>query len=156
VSAIAKLIWATPVYLSVAWTLLISYQLFTEAAVKTVVSGLGFLFPSAGFWLASRVDMIIFIYAFAWVFVLSSVIPSAILGKERSVLVQFFVCLTLTLTAFIVIDVLDNVGGPLLSQLRGATFLFGNQLFAVFYLSLPYVVMFAIDWRAKKTRQETG
>jgi hypothetical protein len=150
----AKLIWATPVYLSVAWALMITYQLFTEAAVKTIVSGISFLFPSAGLWLTSRVDMIIFITAFAWVFVLSSAIPSAILGKERGVVVQFSVCLILTFTAFIILDTLENLGGPLINHLRGATFLFGNPLFAVLYLSLPYMLMLAIDWHAKKKQSE--
>jgi hypothetical protein len=154
VDTIAKLIWATPVYLSIAWTLMISYQLFTEAAVKTIVSGIGFLFPPAGSWLDSRINMIIFIYAFAWVFLLSSAIPCAILGKKRSVLVQFFVCLTLTFTAFIILDVIENMGGPLINQLREAAFLFNNQLFTVLYLSLPYIVMFAIDWRAKKKQKQ--
>jgi len=150
----AKLIWATPVYLSVAWTLMISYQLFTEAAVKTIVSNVGLVFPSASFWLGSRVDMIIFIYAFAWVFVLSSAIPSVILGKERSILVQFFVCLTLTFFSFIILDALENVGGPLINQLRGVAFLFDNPIFAALYLSLPYILMFTIDWRAKKKQKQ--
>lgn len=150
----AKMIWATPVYLSVAWTLMISYQLFTEAAVKTVVSGIGFLFPSAGFWLASRVDMIIFVYAFSWVFLLSSAIPSVILGKERGILLQFFVCLILTFTAFIILDTIENMGGPLINQLRGATFLFSNPIFATLYLSLPYILMFTIDWRVKKKQKQ--
>ena len=149
-----KMIWVTPVYLSDAWTLMISYQLFTETAVKTIVSGIGFLFPSASFWLDSRVDMIIFIYAFAWVFLLSSAIPSAILGKERGVLVQFFVCLTLTFTAFIVLDILENVSGPLINQLRGAAGLFSNPIFASLYLSLPYILMFTIDWRARKKQKQ--
>jgi len=154
VASMVKTIWVTPVYLSVAWSLMISYQLFTEAAVKTIVSSIGFLFPSAGLWLSSRVDMIIFIYAFAWVFVLSSVIPSVILGKERSILVQFFVCLTLTFTAFIILDALENLGGPLINQLRGAAFLFDNPIFAALYLSLPYIIMFTIDWRAKKKQKQ--
>jgi hypothetical protein len=150
----AKLIWATPVYLSVAWALMISYQLFTETAVKTLVSSLGLVFPAAGFWLNSRIDMIVVINAFAWVFVLSSVIPSIILGKERSILVQFFVCLTLTIVSFVILDAIQNVGGPLLNQLQGAAFLFSNTFFAVLYLALPYIAMLAIDWRMKKRQKK--
>jgi len=150
----AKLIWATPVYLSVAWALMISYQLFTETAVTTIVSNLDLVFPTVGAWLLSRVDMIVVINAFAWVFVLSSVIPSVILGKERSILVQFFVCLILTVVSFVILDAIQTVGGPLLEQLQGAAFLFNNILFAVVYLVLPYIAMFAIDWQLKK-RQKT-
>jgi hypothetical protein len=74
--------------------------------------------PAAGSWLFSRRDTLVFIYAFAWVFVLSSVIPSVILGKERSVLIQFFVCLTLTLVSLLIRDTLIAYGmGGSLDQL---------------------------------------
>ncbi|MEM2099589.1 MAG: hypothetical protein QXU99_07640 [Candidatus Bathyarchaeia archaeon] len=148
-----KLIWATPIYLSVAWALMISYQLFTETAVKTLVANIGLVFPTVGFWLSSRIDMIVLIDAFAWVFVLSSVIPTIILGKERSILVQFFVCMLLTLISFIILDAIQSTGGPLMHQLKGAAFLFNNPIFAVMYLALPYIAMFVIDWQMKKRQK---
>src|SRR4030042_6298729 len=95
----------TPAYLSIAWTLMISYQLFTETAVKTVTREMVVLWPQIGDWMNSRVDVIVFIYAFSWVFVLSSVIPSLILGKERGALVQFVIVLALTFTTLIIQDV---------------------------------------------------
>ena len=150
----AKLIWATPVYLSVAWALMISYQLFTATAVETVVNNVDLVFPAIGEWLSYRIDMIVVINAFAWVFVLSSVIPSLILGKERSILVQFFVCLILTVVSFVILDTIQTMGGPLLEQLQGAAFLFNNIIFAVLYLLLPYIAMFAIDWRLKKRQKK--
>jgi hypothetical protein len=149
-----KLIWVTPVYLSVAWALMISYQLFTEAAVKTIVASIGLVFPSASFWLTSRIDMIVVINAFAWVFVLSSVIPSIILGKERGVLVQFFVCLILTVVSFVILDTIQSVGGTSFEPLQGAAFLFNNLFFAVLYLALPYIAMVAIDWYVKKRQKK--
>jgi hypothetical protein len=82
--------------------------------------------------------MMVFIYAFAWVFVLSSAIPSVILGKERSVLVQFFVCLTLTLIAFLVLDALTAYGGRLIDQLLSLAVVFDNPFLAIFYLLIPY------------------
>ncbi|MCW4010916.1 MAG: hypothetical protein NWF05_09905 [Candidatus Bathyarchaeota archaeon] len=143
----------TPMYLSVAWTLMVSYQLFTETAVTSVLGQIDLYLPAASVWLASRADMIVFIYAFAWVFVLSSVIPSAILGKERSVLVQFFVCLTLTLSAFVLLDVLKNYAGNPLEQLLSYSFLFSNPVIAVLYLSVPYVFMLGIDLRGRNKRK---
>jgi hypothetical protein len=66
-----------PLYISVAWTLMISYQLFTQTAVVTVVTSISTFWPSAiSAWLYARVETIVFIHAFAWIFVLSSVIPS--------------------------------------------------------------------------------
>jgi len=153
-AAVGKLIWATPFYLSLAWALMISYQLFTETAVKTIVSNLGLVLPVAGFWLTSRIDMIVVINAFAWVFVLSSVLPSLILGKERSILVQFFVCLILTVVSFIILDAIQNVGGPMLDQLQGAAFLFNNAFFAILYLALPYIAMVGLDWFLKKRQKK--
>ena len=148
-----KAIWATPVYLSVAWALMISYQLFTKTAVETVVANIGFVFPGVGLWLSSRIDLIIIINAFAWVFVLSSVIPSIILGKERGVLVQFFVCMILTVVSYLILDAIQTV--DVLKQLIGASFLFSNLFFAVLYLSLPYIAMVAIDWYVKKRKEQS-
>ncbi len=79
-----KSVYITPLYLSVAWTLMISYQLFTQTAVTTVVESLYVSWPAVGRWLLSRLDMIVFICAFAWVFVLSSVVPPLILGKTAA------------------------------------------------------------------------
>ena len=83
-SSLVKAALMTPAYLSVAWVLMVSYQIFTQTAVETVVTSLNLYFPTVGAWLLLRMDMIVFIYAFAWVFVLSSIIPTLILGKERS------------------------------------------------------------------------
>jgi len=38
----------TPLYISTAWTLMISYQLFTETAVNSVVQKIDMLWPSIG------------------------------------------------------------------------------------------------------------
>lgn len=145
-----KAVFITPLYISVAWTLMISYQLFTETAVSNIVTQLNTFIPTVGLWLASRVDIVVFVYAFAWTFVLSSVIPSLLLGKERSVLVQFFVCLTLTLLAFVLLDVLQNYAGTSLAQLLSFSFLFSNPLIAGLYLALPYIVMLSLDVRARR------
>ena len=149
-ATLGKAVYITPLYLSVAWTLMISYQLFTETAVTTVVTQLNTVVPTVGFWLAARVDMVVFVYAFAWTFVLSSVIPSLLLGKERGVLVQFFVCLTLTFLAFALLDVLQNYAGTSLAQLLSFSFLFNNPILAGLYLALPYIVMIGLDVRSRR------
>lgn len=77
----------TPLYVSVAWTMMVTYQIFTQTAVSTVLNSFNGLWPATGEWLLLRIDMVIFIHAFAWVFVLSSAIPSLLLGKKRSILV---------------------------------------------------------------------
>ena len=132
----------TPLYLSVAWTLMISYQLFTQTAVETIIEHIATLYPWAGAWFASRTDMIVFIYAFSWVFVLSSVIPSIILGKERSVIVQFLVTLILTLIAFLIQD-------ALIATISGLASLFLNTGTAIVYLVIPYLLMLIFDVYSK-------
>ena len=158
-ATLGKAVFVTPLYLSVAWTLMISYQLFTETAVTTLVTQIDTFLPSIGFWLASRVDMVVFIYAFAWTFVLSSVIPALLLGKERGVLVQFFVCLTLTFLAFILLDLMEIYAGTSLAQLLSFAFVFSNPILATLYLALPYVVMIGLDVRSRrkcKAKKKTG
>ncbi len=143
----------TPIYLSVSWVLMTSYQLFTETAVATIVSNINASWPAVGLWLSSKQDMIVFIYAFAWVFILSSVIPSVILGKERNVLVQFTVCLILTFSAFLLADALTHVGGGPLITIFSLSFLFTNPLFAVIYLSFPYIFMISMDFYCREKRE---
>ena len=140
----------TPLYVSVAWTVMVTYQIFTQTAVSTVLNSFNVLWPAAGEWLLLRMDMIIFVHAFAWVFVLSSVIPSLLLGKKRSVLVQFFVCLTLALVAFVIQDSMSVYLSGQSQVLPGVAFLLGNPLLAVVYLSVPYLFMVTIDIRARR------
>lgn len=151
-----KAVFITPLYLSVAWTLMISYQLFTETAVTTLVTQINGVIPSIGFWLTSRVDLIVVFYSFAWVFVLSSVIPSLLLGKERGVLVQFFVCLTLTFLAFVLLDILELYAGTSLAQLLSFAFIFSNPILAAIYLALPYIVMIGLDVRSRRKKKAAG
>jgi hypothetical protein len=146
---------ATPLYISVAWTLMVSYQFFTQTAVTTVITNLNMFWPSLASWLAYRMDILIFVYSFAWVFVLSSVIPSVLLGKERSVLIQFFVCLTLTFVAFTIQDVLIAYGGGTTEQFFGLAALFYNPILAVIYLLMPYLLMLMIDIRARRKRKKS-
>lgn len=108
--------------------------------------------PSIGAWLASRLDMIVFIHSFAWIFLLSSAIPSVILGKERSVLVQFGACLVLTFSAFLIQDALADSNGTL-DQILGLAPIFQNPLLAVAYLSLPYLLMIGFDISGKHKKQ---
>jgi len=142
----------TPLYISVAWVLMTSYQLFTETTVKSVTTYINMYLPTIGAWLASRLDMIVFIHSFAWIFLLASVIPSLILGKERGVIVQFGVCLTLTFLAFVIQDVVTGPSGAL-DQILGLTPLFENPLLATIYLSLPYLLMLGFDIRGKRKRK---
>ncbi len=144
----------TPLYISVAWTLMTSYQLFTETTVTSVTHFIQAYLPQVGLWLTARLDMVVFIHSFAWIFLLSSVIPSTLLGKERSVLMQFSVCLILAFLANIVQYALVDMGNGALDQILGLAPLFENPAIATAYLSMPYLMMLGLDMRNKHKRQE--
>jgi len=145
----------TPLYLSVSWVLTVSYQLFTDTAVKTVAIHVNLLSPAAGAWLNSNIGTIVFVYAFTWIFVLSSVIPSVILGKERSVLIQYFVCLIIAFLAISVKELLLAYGGIQFQELlSGATFL-NNPILAGIYLMIPYLVMIGVDIRSRRKKNQS-
>jgi signal transduction histidine kinase len=143
-----------PLYISIAWILMISYQLFTQTAVTTLISYVSIFLPQIGNWLSLRTDMIVFVYSFAWIFVLSSVIPSAILGRERSVLIQFFMCLTLTLVAFVVQDTLSIYGGEFAEHLSRLAIVFHNPFLAIGYLLIPYLVMLMLDIGSRREGEQ--
>jgi len=140
----------TPLYLSGSWILTISYQLLTHTAVTTIASNIAFLWPSASIWLYANIETIAFVYAFTWIFVLSSVIPSAIIGKERSFVAQYVVVLVLSLLAFFMPDILSTTAGIDINQALTSVALFQNIAIAIVYLSAPYLFMIGIDWRAKR------
>lgn len=150
----AKAVWVAPLYLSVAWTLMITYQIFTQTAVSTLVTNVNTIVPSVGLWLTSRIDLVVFVYGFAWVFILSSAIPGIILGKERGVLAQFFLCLTLTFLAVVMVDILESYAELSMSQLLGFSYFFNNLVVASLYLIIPYVLMVALDIRSRTLNKQ--
>ena len=144
-----------PLYISLAWSLIISYQLFTQTAVYSIVHFFSIVSPSTGEFIISRISTVVFIHAFAWIFVLSSVIPSIILGKGRSVLLQFFLCLTITLVAISVEDIFTLfMGTQATAQVQNAASVFRNPLAAGMYLSAPYLIMLYLDLRERRKHTE--
>ena len=130
-----------------------SYQLFTKITVDSITIFIGNYLPIIGAWMASRLDLIVFIHSFAWIFLLSSFIPSVLLGKQRGVLVQFTLCLTLALLANIIQGaVIDASNGPL-DQIFGLGTLLRNPLLAASYMSLPYLLMAWFDIHGKRQKQ---
>ncbi len=143
-----------PIYLGVSWVLTVTYQLFTDTAAKSISSNISLISPNVGSWLNSNIQTIVFVYAFTWIFVLSSVIPSAILGKQRSTLIQYAVVLTLTLIAFFMADILQTIAGIRIEQVLGAATLLENPIVAGFYLSAPFLFMISLDIHSKKKQTQ--
>ena len=131
-----------------------SYQLFTQTTVDTITASIGTFVPVISQWMATRIDLIVFIHSFAWIFLLSSVIPSVLLGKQRGVLVQFGLCLTLAVLANVIQGAIVDIGQGPLDQILGLAFLFQNPLIATAYMSVPYLLMLWFDIRGKKKKDE--
>jgi hypothetical protein len=140
-----KTVAITPVYFSFAWALLLSYQAFTETAVNTVLREVGIIWPEVGLFLSSKTEIIVFVIAYSWVFLLSSVIPSAILGKRSGTLLQFGVVLVLTSSSLFINDLVTSYTGFDLNNLLGLRKYLMNPLDAFTYLAFPYLVMSVMD-----------
>ena len=143
-----------PLYLSSSWVLTVSYQLLTDSAVGTIANSFAVLLPSASVWLNANIETITFVYAFTWIFVLSSVIPSVIVGSKRGFLSQYVVVLVLSLLAFFMPDILQTVAGVDVNQVVRSLSILENIGVAVAYLAMPYLIMVVIDWRYKKKMSE--
>jgi hypothetical protein len=140
--------------LSISWILTITYQLFTDAAVKGLAGNIAFLSPVASDWISQNIDLIVFIYAFTWIFVLSSVIPSLLLGKKRSVLIQYMVCLTLALVALSIQGLLLTYVGLDITEVYSNTAFLSNPILAILYLAIPYIVMLGLDlWSNNQSKK---
>jgi hypothetical protein len=81
---------------------------------------------------------------------LSSVIPSVLLGKERSVLAQYTVVLILTLLAFYMADILQIAAGIQIKDILNASTFLTNPITAGFYLAVPYLFMIGLDTRYRR------
>jgi hypothetical protein len=142
-----------PLYLSISWVLTVSYQLLTDTAVRSLSAQIGLVWPAAALWINSNIQTIVFIYAFTWIFVLSSVIPSAIVGKERGVITQYIVVLTLSLIALLMPDILFAFLGIQVEQVLSTVVILQNPFVAAFYLSIPYLFMLGMDWRGRTLKK---
>lgn len=132
---------------------MVGYQMFTQISMATVIASLNSFSPNLGAWMISRLDTITFIHNFAWIFVLSSLIPSILLGKERSVTVHFIFCLTFTfISAWIRDFVLGLKSEVPFNPVLSASSLFYNLPVAVLYLCTPYIAMFLLDFYANRLR----
>jgi hypothetical protein len=111
------------------------------------------LWPAAALWLNSNINTVVFVYAFTWIFFLTSVIPSILLGKERSILLQYFICLILAFLALSAQDLLLAYGGIQIEQVFNIATFLENPILAGLYLMIPYIVMLAIDIRSRRKRR---
>jgi hypothetical protein len=145
-------IYLTATYLIVAWALMVSYQIFTQNAVATIAVALKEPTPMISDWLSlsSSSAVVTFVCGFAWMFVLSAIAQSLMFGRERRLSIQFLVSLVLTVAGSAVLELLKvakpNIDDPnVLSS--PFTAVFGNAVFATFYLALPFIFMLVMDWR---------
>ena len=152
---LARKIIVTAAYLTIAWALMVSYQIFTQSALATVATAMSGA-PLVASWITSSSAVAGFICGFAWMFVLSAIVQSLMFGKERRLSIQFLVSLGLTVAGSVFLALLGGVGVNLSNPnlLSGPfTWLFGNAFFASFYLALPFIFMLALDLRAMRKRK---
>jgi hypothetical protein len=153
---LARKIILTAVYLTIAWTLMVSYQIFTKTALASVAVGLSGSVPIVALWLNTSSDLVVFICGFAWMFVLSAMVSTLMFGKERRLSIQFLVSLVLTIAGSTLLGALGGVGLDLSDPYMLSspfTWIFGNGLFAGFYLALPFIFMLVLDIRALRKRK---
>jgi uncharacterized membrane protein len=135
---------------------MVSYQIFTLTAVASVAAALSGPVPIVAGWLSSSSSVTTFVCGFAWMFVLSAIAQSLMFGRERRLSIQFLVSLVLTAAGSAVLGLLSNAGVDLANPtvLSGPfTALFGNTVFAFFYLALPFIFMLVMDWRYIQKRK---
>ena len=143
----------TPVYLSFAWLLIMSYQLFTEVAVRTILRELIVFWPNVGTWFIPKTSTLVFVYAFSWLFLLSSAIPSLLLGEGKGMFIQFIVVLFLTVSASFFETLFMSFTGFEIEQVLGFNVYLNNPLDAATYLMLPYLIMIFIDLAKRRSKR---
>lgn len=100
----------------------------------------------------SQLDIINFIHNFARIFVLSSLIPSLLLGRDRSVTVHFLFCLAFMLVSTWISNFVLGQRWDSSSPLLAVSLIFYNPLIAMFYLLAPYIIMLALEIHASRVK----
>jgi hypothetical protein len=105
-----------------------------------------------GSFLSARAEVAVFVCSFAWNFVLSAIISRLIFARERRLSIQFFISLGLTIVSSALIEVFQGYGLDFSNPATVNLFsqIFGNSVFAFFYLALPFLLMVAIDLHLPK------
>lgn len=138
-----------PLYILLGWLGLTSYQTFVNQAVTTITQTLSIISPPIANWISNNLEIIKFINAFAWVFILTSLLPSIL--SKNSVFIQFITCLTLAVTAAEAPNLIAAVTPNTITQLMTVTAKpLQNFILAALYLSLPYAVLLWLDLRSKQ------
>jgi hypothetical protein len=139
---------------------MVSYQIFAQNAIDTVVKAFNGVNPDVASVLSSGSGVVVFICSFAWMFVLSATVSSLMFGRERRRSVQFLVSLALTLTGTGLLYLLQSVLFVNLADpnVVSKPFLavFNNALFSFFYLALPFIFMIAMDLHAAAKHRQTS
>lgn len=138
-----------PLYVSTSWVLIMTHQVFTETAILTVMEKLQTPLSNYATFPWPSVDILVFIYSFAWVFILSSVIPSIILGKKRGVFIQFLLVLTITFVSSYIPTVIANLNIIQVNKIFEFSKIFQDHIFAAIYLLFPFMLMILIDLRGR-------
>ncbi|XHH08480.1 MAG: hypothetical protein ACFCUE_13045 [Candidatus Bathyarchaeia archaeon] len=150
----ARKLTRTIAYLALAYFLMLSYQIFTQTALSTIITALGTTNPLLATTLSSSMGLAVFIFSFAWTFVLSTIISRLIFGKEKRVSIQFLISLGLTIASTAIINQLNSNGLDLTNPNQIipsiCTQAVSNTAFAIFYLALPFIFMAAIDLHITK------
>jgi hypothetical protein len=135
-----------PLYVAVAWILLISYQSFTRVAVHSLALLLEDIMPQTTTHLILYLDQIVYIHTFAWIFLATSVIPSIILSRTKSTLLQFLLVLVLSFTGLYLVDsIADILGRNVTQEILNWGNSLKNPALAAIYLLTPYISMLIID-----------
>lgn len=129
-----------PLYISTSWMLIITHQVFTETAIITVIEKYQAPLSNYAIFLGSSIDILVFIYSFAWIFILSSVIPSIILGKKRGVFIQFLVVLAITFVSAYLPNIIGRLNILQINELFELSKIFQDHVFAIIYLLLPFIL----------------
>lgn len=138
-----------PLYVSTSWILIVTHQVFTETAIITVIEKINTPLLNYAMFQGSSIEILVFVYSFAWIFLLSSVIPSVILGKERGVLIQFLVVLSITFVSAYIPDIIGRINIIQMNELLEFSKIFQDHVFASIYLLLPFIFMVIIDLRGR-------
>jgi hypothetical protein len=135
---LAKVI-GTPIFVGVKASVLMVYRLFTEIAVTAVVQSINIINPPIGSYLLTRLDTVIYLITFAWLFLFIEWLKEAVFGKH-SITMKFIY----TMAAFLLVvtaqeAIVTYLGMETYDKIFSLANIMKNPIIALGYLALPYL-----------------
>jgi hypothetical protein len=135
---LAKVV-GTPIFVAIKASVLMVYKMFTETAVTAVVQSINMLNPPIGSYLLTRLDTVIYLVTFAWLFLFIEWLKVAVFGKHSLTMKFIYTMAALLLVVTAQEAIVTYLGMETYDKIFSLANYMKNPIIALGFLAIPYL-----------------